>query len=463
MILGCSNTDHKADKPWDNGRVIVSENGRFLQHENSEPFFWLADTGWLLFKKLNREEAELYLENRRQKGFNVIQAMVLHSIPEVNVFGDSALVAEDASRPKETPGNDPEDPEQYDFWDHVDYIVETARDKGLYIAMVATWGSNVKSGKITLGNVEQYATWLANRYKDDPNIFWLNGGDIRGDVEPEVWNMLGSTLNRVDPNHLITFHPFGRTQSSIWFHDKEWLDFNMFQSGHRRYDQRGDEKNWKGEDSWRYVQEDYALTPIKPTVDGEPSYENIPQGLHDPQEPYWQASDVRRYAYWSVFAGSFGHTYGNNAVMQMFKPGQEKGSYGVRNYWFKAIDDPGAGQMQFLKHLMLSRPYFERIPDQSLIADTPGEKYDYVIATRGKSYAFIYTYTGREFDVDMSKISGKKINAWWYDPGTGQSTSAGVFENKNIAHFNPPGEPEAGNDWVLVLDDQSKNYDAPGL
>jgi hypothetical protein len=92
------------------------------------------------------------------------------------------------------------------------------------------------------------------------------------------------------------------------------------------------------------VAEDYARTPIKPTLDGEPSCEKIPQGLHDATQPYWTDADVRRYAYWSVFAGSFGHTYGNNAVQQMYEPGDGRVDFAPKNYWFQAIDDPGAGQ-----------------------------------------------------------------------------------------------------------------------
>src|SRR5688500_9690417 len=70
----------------------VSPNKRFFQDENGAPFFWLGDTGWLLFGKLNREEAARYLENRKQHGFNVIQVMVLHTLSGVNVYGDSALI-----------------------------------------------------------------------------------------------------------------------------------------------------------------------------------------------------------------------------------------------------------------------------------------------------------------------------------------------------------------------------------
>ena len=87
------------------GRIMISGNNRYFTDENGDPFFWLGDTGWLLFAKLNRQDAEKYLENRSQKGFNVIQVMVLHTLSSVNVYGDSALVNKDISMPRITRGN----------------------------------------------------------------------------------------------------------------------------------------------------------------------------------------------------------------------------------------------------------------------------------------------------------------------------------------------------------------------
>ena len=234
----------------------------------------------------------------------------------------------------------------------------------------------------------------------------------------------------------------------------------MFQSGHRRYGQ-DNTPNAKEEDSWRYVQEDYARTPPKPTLDGEPSYEAIPQGLHDWKEPLWTDRDARRYAYWSVFAGSFGHTYGHAAVMSMRKPGAGRGQHGNQKPWLEGIQDPGAGQMQWLKKLILSRPYFERIPDQSMIAGQNGTRYDYVIATRGNAYAFVYSYAGKPFEVQMGRISGKTVSASWFDPRSGKTATIGTFPNTGMRKFVPPGNPEPGNDWVLVLDDASRKFATP--
>lgn len=104
----------------------ISQNNRYLADEAGNPFFWLGDTGWLLCSKLNREEADIYLTDRACKGFNVIQVMVLHSLTSVNVYGDSALVGRNVAYPLTTEGNDFNDPLQYDFWDHVDYVVDLA-------------------------------------------------------------------------------------------------------------------------------------------------------------------------------------------------------------------------------------------------------------------------------------------------------------------------------------------------
>jgi hypothetical protein len=446
-LSGCNqNISHHPD-----GKLKISENRRFFMKEDGTPFFWLGDTGWLLFVKLDRAETETYLENRRKNGFNVIQVMVIHDVNHaVNVYGDSALTNRNVALPLTTAGKSFTDSIQYDFWDHVDFVISKAAEKGIYMALVPVWGSNVKSGYVNMEQARTYAEWLSARYHNMPNIIWLNGGDVRGSDTIDVWNAIGYTFWEKDPDHLVTFHPFGRTQSSWWYHDELWLDFNMFQSGHRRYDQDDTELSY-GEDNWKYAETDYGLIPVKPTTDGEPSYEDIPQGLHDPSQPYWTDNDVRRYAYWSVFAGTCGFTYGHNAVMQFYKPADKRGAYGVRKYWYEGIHDPGAGQMKHLKKLMLSRPYFERIPDKSLIANQ-GRRYDHLAATRGENYAFIYTYTGRNIRVVMEILDGKKVKASWFNPRNGSFSKIGIFDNEGTRDFDPPGEPENGNDWVLVLD-----------
>lgn len=395
-----SSAQSNSTLPWSNGKVIVSENKHFLQFENGAPFFWLGDTGWLLFQKLNREEVKQYLSNRRAKEFNVIQCMVIHDVHEKNCYGSNAFIADDSTSPNIS-SND-----STNYWNYVEWVVDEAARNGLYIALVPVWGGVVKQGFFSTATAERYAVFLAERFKNKPNIFWIVGGDLQGNIKNEIWETIGTTLKQHDPNHLITYHPYGRTQSSQWFHNSAWLDFNMFQSGHRTYEQDNSPRKF-GEDNWKYIRDDYSKFPVKPTLDGEPSYEGIPHGLHDTTQPYWTASDVRRYAYWSVFAGGCGFTYGNNSVMQMNKPADKHPAYGAREYWYQAINDSGAFQMKYLKQLMLSHLYFDRMYDDSLVAGDAGKRYDYVIATRGKNYVMVYDFTGRIFALSMTKISSK--------------------------------------------------------
>lgn len=448
FFISCNTVTNTEQTP----QLRVSENHRFLTTESNDPFFWLGDTGWLLFTKLNREEAEKYLEDRHQKGFNVIQVMVLHNIlKSVNVFGDSAIINHKIDLLLTTPGSSPGDTVEYDYWDHVDYIIDLAMKKGIYMALVPVWGSNVRTGSISKEQAARYAGWLSERYKDKSNVIWVNGGDIKGSDSTAVWNTIGSVIRKTSLRQLITFHPFGRTQSSEWFQNEKWLDFNMFQSGHRRYDQDTTGLSY-GEDNWKYALNDYGKAPVKPTLDGEPSYEGIPQGLHDPAQPYWTDSDVRRYAYWSVFAGGCGFTYGNNAMMQFHKSTDREPAYGVKKTWEEALSDPGSYNMKYLKELMLSRPYFERIPAQEIIAGEQGNKYDYLAATRGNKYAFIYTYNGSVISINSEKIDGTELKASWFNPRNGELTKSDKIENEAILSFDPPGEKENGNDWILVID-----------
>lgn len=67
-------------------RLKISDNGRYLVTENGQPFFWMADTAWELFHRCKLlEEISCYLDNRRAKSFNVIQAVALPELDGLNV------------------------------------------------------------------------------------------------------------------------------------------------------------------------------------------------------------------------------------------------------------------------------------------------------------------------------------------------------------------------------------------
>ena len=444
-------------------RLRVSENRRFLVTGDGRPFFYLADTAWELFHRLNREEASLYLEDRARKGFTVVQAVALAELDglnDPNPYGHRPLVANDPARPDVRPG--PRD----DYWDHVDFIVNKANSLGLYIGFLPTWGDkwNRKWGVgpeiFTPANAEIYGAWLGQRYRS-AGVIWVLGGDrpVESAVHQQIIRAMARGLRKGDGGaHLITFHPTGGSGSAEPFHAEDWLDFNMRQNGHGpeftgRYDKTA---------------VDYGRIPVKPVIDGEPIYEDHPVSFRAPELGHSIAADVRRPLYWDLFSGACGHTYGHHSVWQMWTPKRKPVNHPLLP-WDEALAQPGAGQMQHARRLLESRPFLTRIPDDSLIVTGPvptampgAGRYRFV-ATRDSegSYAMVYAPVGRPFRVRLDKLSGARVIAWWFNPRTGESTRIGEFDKRGEREFVPPGPGEA-SDWVLVLDDASRNFPPPG-
>jgi hypothetical protein len=436
---------------FSHGLLKVSDNKRFIIHEDGTFFFYLGDTAWELFHRLNREEAEKYLEIRRKQSFTVIQAVVLAELDGLNTpnaYGDRPLKDNDPTKPNEA------------YFKHVDWIVNKAEEKGIYIGMLPTWGDKVTKawgkGPViftndNLDDARAYGGFLGARYKDKPNIIWILGGDRVADDAMQIWRAMAAGIKQGDQGrHLMTYHPQGGRSSADWFGSDDWLDFNMLQSGHSSFDL----PNYKA------VSKDYNRKPTKPCFDGESRYEDHPVNWN-PKNGWFNDFDVRQAACWALFAGAFGHTYGCHDVWQMHAPGRQPIS-SARNNWYDVLELPGARDMMHVRDLIESRPFLTRVPDQSLIAVDVGDGPEHIQATKGEDYAFIYLPYGQNVRVTLGKISGQKVRAWWFDPRTGRAESAGTFDNRGTKEFDPPDQPKRGNDWVLVLDDASKEFHPPG-
>jgi hypothetical protein len=440
----------------------VSENRRYLTTADGKPFFWLGDTAWELFHRLNQEEADEYLTLRDKQGYTVIQAVALAELEghkDPNSYGHLPLVDLDPARPAVVDGPN------NDYWDHVDYIVDRANSRGLYIGFLPTWGRywHKREGQpplFTPANAEAYGKWLGQRYKDK-GLVWILGGDraIASDEQREIIRAMARGLRQGDGGaHLMTFHPPGGHGSSEWFHDDDWLDFNMRQNGHvTEFTER-----------YAKTREDYDRTPTKPVIDGEPIYEDHPVSFNPDNLGHSTAADVRRPLYWDLFSGACGHTYGHHSVWQMWREGRNPINRPLMP-WNEAIHQPGAAQMQFGRKLIESRPQTNRIPDNDIIvtdrvpSSVPGAgRYRYA-ATRDAdgSYAMVYVPVGRKFRVRMDKVSGPTVKAWWYNPRDGQATAIGEFPKSGEREFVPP-TPGEQLDWILVLDDASKDFPPPG-
>lgn len=460
--------------------IRVHADGHSLETADGRPFFWMGDTAWELIHHTTREEASYYLHTRGQQGYTIIQTVVLSEFDGVtkpSALGLLPLIDNDPRKPNPA------------YFDRIVEIVDEAAANGLYVALVPIWGDKLTAPWGTgprlfrndnLPDARFFAHYVADRLKDRTNVVWILGGDrpvrLKGmnndslqamaksagftadqDWTP-IWREVAGGLEEgLGRKPVIAYHPQGgQDSSSVYLHQEPWLSINGMQSGHGG-----------GHDMpvWEWIARDYAMTPAKPTLDLEPNYEDHPYNPWpdwDPANGYFRDYDVRKQVYRSVFAGACGVTYGHHAVWGFANARNGSINHADRD-WIDAMQRPAGRQMQYLRVLIESRPFFTRVPDQSLIVGDAGHGGQHMQATRDGdgSYAFVYlpaidTY----FSVDLNKLRGKHIRAWWYDPRTGVGTWIGTFDGGKQVQFHTPSY---GPDWVLVLDDEAANYSPPGL
>jgi hypothetical protein len=412
------------------GPIKVSGNGRYFVDREGRPFFWLGDTAWPLFAQYSRSQAEAYLKNRAEKGFTVIQGVLAWGrgtgfesrVPMANAAGEKPWLNEDPTTPNDA------------YFREVDHLVDFANQHGLILAMLPTWGYYVNDvRKIHAGNARVYGRWLGRRYRSAPNIIWINGGDRIATGFEEVYRELARGLREGDGGaHLITYHPCGWRSSSQYFHNEDWLDFNMIETW----------TEWSK--IYPAIISDALRIPAKPVVLGEGAYENGPEYPQGPITPLI----VRRQAWWSFMAGGF-HTYGQNQMWRM-----EKG-------WDSSFDTPGAGQVAMMKEILSTLNWWELIPDQSVFAAGVGSEKTLNTAMRTASgdHVLIYLSSQCTVFVHLDKISGRNCTATWINPTNGARKEAGSFVTGNLngkifpegrtQHFITPGHWE---DAVLLIE-----------
>lgn len=461
-------------------RVVVHPGGHYLQTEDGKPFFWLADTAWQLVNSTTREECSYYLHTRARQGFTVVQLVALPENDSLRKKGPLGLL------PFE--GTDPTKPNAA-YFDRVVEIVDEAASLGLYVALVPVWGDKMTAPwgdgprVFTVDNLQAargYGRYVAARLADRTNVLWCLGGDrpprlagLRNDFlqniakeagfPPDqdwtpIWRELAAGLAEgLGRKPVVLYHPQGGEEgSSVYLHSEPWLSINGMQSGHGG-----------GHDQpvWEWIARDWAMSPAKPTMDIEPNYEDHPYNpwpRWDPSTGYFRDHDVRKQTWRGILAGGCGVTYGHHAIWPFAGARNDVVNHADRD-WIDATHRPGGRQMAYLRALVLSRPYFDRVPDQALVVGDAGRGGQHVQAARDASstYAIVYFPTSDQAaTIDLGRLRAKTLRAWWYDPRTGIGTLLGDVEGGAKREFRTP---PYGPDWVLVLDDPAAGYAPPGL
>ena len=357
-------------------------------------------------------------------------------------------------------------PQEYDYWDHVEYIIAEAAARGIYTGFLPCWGEYVtpRFREQVIGTEEQgyaYGWFVGNRFRDlNDHIIWILGGDRLPDEREngvEIWRAMAEGISdavnqtraydgKSDySSTFMTYHCY--TTSARWFHEDPWIDMHTWGSYHEKKD---------NERAYYEAQDDWNRSNPKPTLNSEPAYELLPVNYDwaEVSGGRFDDFDVRQQAYWSVFAGCCGHTYGCNPVWQMYKSENPYPPLTLRNTieWKEALDEPGAFQMGYLKKLMLSRDPGSRKPNQSLLAENPHDPAGHLQACSGDGYIMVYIPTGKEVKIHLEQIPASEFFCSWFSPKHGTYMKIAPLRGGEVTRFDPPGDEERGNDWVLVID-----------
>lgn len=402
----------------------VSGNHRYLVDQLGAPFLVQGDAPWSLISGTTESETEEYLRERRRMGFNTLVVnLIEHKFhgPRDREGNDPFLVPGDFTTPNEK------------YFAHADWVIRKAGESGMQVLLAPIYlgykGSDEGWYEEALRNgparCREWGRFVGRRYKDFPNIIWLMGGDRVPEASLDDVNAVAEGIREFDSQHLFSAHSAPEHSAADSY--SGWLTLNStytYGIVHQK------------------LLADYHRAPVMPFILIESTYE----GEHNASEV-----QIRRQAYWAVLCGGTGQVMGNRPI------------WGFDAGWQQALRSPAALAMSFLNSLFNSRPWFEMVPDQDHITVTEGlgefNGLDTLAAARASDGSSVLAYmpSARMATVDMTKISGNSARAWWFNPRDGTHSLIGTYPNHGAHQFTPPGE----GDWVLVLDDEAKQFPAP--
>jgi len=425
----------------------ISNDQSYIVNQSDEPFFWLGGTAWELIHRCDKEEIEKYLTDRAEKGFTVIQTVILAELDGLNTpnaYGEKPLINNAPTKINEK------------YFEVVDFVLSKANELGLYVGLLPTWGDkfnkNWGAGPEIFNpiNSEIFGEILAKRYLTYNNVIWILGGDRIPENENHyaIIRAMAKGIRKIDTRHLISYHPVGAKKATDFFNDN-WLDIDMYQSGHSRTARE-----------YQYVVESKKSETTRPIINGEARYENIMDRFWETKYYGWlDDADVRVSAYWSIISGAAGYTYGCNDIWQMYKSNRNP-ILNARTDWTAALELPGSSQMKYMKEIFEILPWQKMIFNQTLIQNNNPENESYILSAIGENKDFIiaYTPTGNPIEIDLTKIDSEKAKAYWFNPRSGKIVNIGEFETKTLQEFKPWSNGW-GSDFLLILVSKDANYD----
>lgn len=410
----------------------IGPTRRYLVDRRGRPFLIVGDSPQALIADVSLTQADRFLANRRAAGFNSVWVNLLCNSytggrPDGTTYdGISPFTrAGDLSTPNPA------------YFARVHAMVRLAAKHGLAVFLdpIETGGWLKVLRRNGVGNAYEYGRYLGQQFRRYPNIVWFNGNDFqtwRRPADTALVLAVAKGIKSTAPNQLQTVELDYWTSTSL--DDPRWRGMIELEAAYTYYP------------TYAQVLEAYARRPHLPVFMVEANYEG--------EHWYTGPSTLRRQEYWTMLSGASGQFYGNKYTWQF--------SDGWRGY----VDTVGSRQLTIATNLLAHRRWYDLVPDRAhkLVVSGYGtyaergdvNDNDYVTAARtgdGK-LAIAYVPTSRTMTVALTRMSGRRVRARWYDPSSGRyaAVSGSPFERHGKQAFTTPGRNHDGDpDWVLVL------------
>lgn len=396
------------------------------------PFFMNGDSPWSLIADLKEEEADLYLEDRKARGFNTVLVNLLeHRFSRnapANAYGERPFVDhEDFVFPNEA------------YFAHADRILQKACELGFLVLLAPAYlgyggGDEGWYQEMAAAGAERlnaYGRFVGRRYRRFDNVMWVNGGDYNP-ADKGLVRALAKGIMEENPDALGTAHGAPETAPLEFWGHEPWLKVNNVYTHGPVYAAALREHDVAGGMPFFLIESTYEFEH------GADEYR------------------IRIQAYQAILSGAFGHLYGNNPIWHFGGPGLQRPIM----QWKEALDSPGAKSMEVLVAFISSIKWWLLVPDSRnrLLVDGMGKDMERAVAATASddSYAVVYMPSNHGVTVDLARLSATSVHARWRDPTSGEVTDVeGSPFKAERAVFKPPELNSRGYpDWILELTPQ---------
>ena len=429
--LGCGRGD----------RVLEVAGQAFTR--GGEPFVWLADDAQALLSELNRNEVTRYLDTRADQGFTVVVASLDVARDQ---YGDEPFDAD--GEPVVTPGEDPKDDEDYDFWDHLDFVVEQAQARGLVVALEpgpdGGYGAardvvRVADGEFTTLPEPDCAvaeTTTAQVPHPDDRPF------VEGSVREDVPSCAGGRASARDVRGDAWSALLGGAAGYTYGHAtvQEFLaGWDTSESGARG--------TWMealdaaGAEQMRHLR---ALLESRP---GLRPADTSGSGSGEASE---DTSTGDPGTGGSAATGEPGPTEASeDRAVAGSEPSAPTPS--------APTDEDGAGEDGAGED---GADTGGSVDGDSAEEDAAGGDRSLAVAVDVEGSTIVaYSDEHGVVEVDLDTLTGDTAQPWWFDPRTGEATAADPIPSEGVHRFEAP---DPGEDWALVVDDADAGHGEPG-